>query len=187
MAIGGDVPTYRLQTEVPLLDEVLGFHAAELGKDFAGYRNHAYRVVNFCTALRREDPASTQKIVLAAAFHDLGIWTDGSFDYLAPSEKLVRVHLDRNGKGEWAQEIAEMIQQHHKITRVQSNPDGLVETFRKADWVDVSRGITFGLPRSFLVEVFSAFPNAGFHMCLVRLAMRRFVRHPLNPLPMIRL
>jgi hypothetical protein len=64
----------------------------------------------------------------------------------------------------------------------------LVEPFRKADWVDVSRGIvTYGLARRFLAEVFSTWPNAGFHKRLVQLSLKRLRTHPLHPLPMMRL
>ena len=54
--------------------------------------------------------------------------------------------------------------------------------------MDVSLGtIAFDLPRRFLRDVLSTFPNAGFHRRLVQLAVKRFLSHPLNPLPMYRL
>lgn len=177
-----------LLTEVALLDELLQHYAPVLGQDLAGYRNHTYRVVNFCAALSPDDQETLQKIVIAAAFHDLGIWTDGTFDYLIPSERRAHVYLAQKGNAEWGPEIGAMIREHHKITRYQSNPKGLVEAFRKADWIDVSRGIlTFGLPRRLLHEAFATFPNAGFHKRLVQLSFSRLLRHPLSPLPMIRL
>ncbi|HEU0054861.1 MAG TPA: HD domain-containing protein, partial [Longimicrobium sp.] len=79
-------------TEIATLDEVLDAHAAELGADFTAYRNHAYRVANLCLALAPDAPGRVEKIALAAAFHDLGIWTDGTFDYLPPSVRLAREH-----------------------------------------------------------------------------------------------
>jgi hypothetical protein len=175
-------------TSVPLLDELLQHHAAALGNDLAAYRNHTYRVINFCSALSTDDPVPLEKTVIAAAFHDLGIWTDKTFDYLPPSEKLAQAYLAKSGKCEWAPEISAMIHEHHKITRYRSNPNWLVETFRRADLVDVSRGIfTFGLPRKFLRKVFAQFPNAGFHKRLIQLSFRRLLSHPLSPLPMYRL
>jgi len=177
-----------LLTNVALLDELLQHHAAALGKDFAGYRNHTYRVINFCSALSTKEPEQLQKIAIATAFHDLGIWTDQTFDYLPPSEMLAQAYLAGTGKPEWTPEIRAMIHEHHKITSYQSNPIGLVEAFRKADWVDVSRGlISFGLPSEFLRTIFSTFPNAGFHKRLVQLSFSRLLSHPLSPLPMIRL
>jgi hypothetical protein len=63
----------------------------------------------------------------------------------------------------------------------------LVEVFRKGDWVDATKGLRrFGLPKSLVVEVQSAFPNLGFHNNLVRIAMKEFWKRPLNPLPMMK-
>jgi hypothetical protein len=175
-------------TTVALLDELLQHHAAVLGDDFTAYRNHTYRVVNFCSALSTYDPVSLEKMAIAAAFHDLGIWTDGTFDYLPPSERLARAYLVARGKAEWSSEIREMIHEHHKITGYKPNPNWLVEAFRRADLVDVSLGIiTFGLPRKFVREVLSTFPNAGFHKRLIQLTFSRLLSHPLSPLPMYRL
>ena len=75
------------------LDRVLETHAVELGGDFTAYRNHAYRVVNFCCALAPCADTSLEKVALAAAFHDLGIWTAHTFDYLAPSIRLACAHV----------------------------------------------------------------------------------------------
>ena len=70
------------------LDRVLETHAVELGADFTAYRNHTYRVVNFCAALAPCADDALEKVALAAAFHDLGIWTAHTFDYLQPSIEL---------------------------------------------------------------------------------------------------
>lgn len=77
-----------LLTEIATLDELLHAHAAALGGDFTGYRNHTHRVVNLCVALSSGEPEELQKMAIAAAFHDLGIWTDGTFDYLPPSKAV---------------------------------------------------------------------------------------------------
>ena len=177
-----------LLAEIPTLDELLRAHAAELGGDFTAYRNHTYRVVNLCVALSSGAPEQLRKMAIAAAFHDLGIWTDGTFDYLQPSIRLASVHLARSGRVEWTPEITGMILEHHRISRYRGDPHSLVEPFRRADWVDVSRGlITFGLPRRLLGEIFSTWPSAGFHKRLVQLSLQRLRTHPLSPLPMMRL
>jgi hypothetical protein len=177
-----------LLTEIPVLDAVLRTHAAELGGDFGGYRNHAYRVVNFSVALSSSDPERLEKLAIAAAFHDLGIWTDGTFDYVPPSIALATAHLTRSGRSEWVPEIAGMIREHHKISRFLGDPRWLVEPFRRADWIDVSLGLVrSGLPRALLREIFSAWPDEGFHKRLVQLFLVRLGTHPWNPLPMLRL
>lgn len=173
------------RTEVALLDDLLAPHAAALGNEFAAYRNHAFRVLNFCAAFGLNDPDAFPKMIIASAFHDLGIWTDRTWDYLPPSEGLARAFLARSGKAEWTTEVTAMIHEHHKLTPPATDPTGLVGAFRKADLVDVSRGVfAFGLPRTFLREVFSEFPNEGFHKGLVRRTFEWFPSHPLNPLPM---
>jgi hypothetical protein len=170
----------------PLIEKLLLPWKKVLGNDFSGYRNHAYRIANFCLALQaHDDPVLREKIAIAAAFHDLGIWTKGRFDYLEPSAALADIHLSNIGKQQWGQEILGMIEQHHKITSYRSNP--LVESFRQADWADVSRGkLRFGLDKQFIAAVMKEFPNAGFHQSLVVLVKKRFRSHPLAPLPMMR-
>jgi len=177
-----------LLTEIPILDEVLHAHVGVLGRDFAGYRNHTYRVVNLCVAQSSGGPEQLEKIAIATAFHDLGIWTDRTFDYLPPSVRLARAYLVGAGRFEWTAEISEMILEHHKISRYRGTPGWLVEPFRRSDWVDVTRGlVTFGLSRSLLREISSMWPSAGFHRRLVDLELTRLRTHPWNPLPMMRL
>ena len=165
---------------------MLGAHAAVLGNDFAAYRNHVYRVANLCVAQSVGEPPPIEKIAIAAAFHDLGIWTDHTFDYLPPSVERALAHLARSGRSDWAAEISAMILEHHKLSPHRQG--GLVEAFRRADWTDVTRGlVTFGLSRSWVRELYSAWPSAGFHGRLVQLGLTRLRTHPLSPLPMLRL
>ena len=175
-----------LLTSVPTIDEVLHDHASELGHDFIAYRNHAYRVVNLCAAIVK-DRVDLEKIAVAAVFHDLGIWTNKTFDYIAPSVALAREYLAAHGRAAWIAEIETMIADHHKITPSHANPKSLVESFRRADWIDVTRGLRrFGLPRTFIAAVDAAWPNAGFHRRLVQLTIDRLLKHPLTPLPMVK-
>jgi hypothetical protein len=177
-----------LLTQIAILDELLMAHAVALGRDFTGYRNHTYRVVNLCVAQSSGEPEPLEKVAIAAAFHDLGIWTAGTFDYLPPSVGLAGDYLSRAGKAAWLPEITAMILEHHKISACRDESWPLVEIFRRSDWVDVSRGlITFGLSRDLLREIFAAWPSAGFHRRLVQLAISRLRTHPWNPLPMMRL
>ena len=175
-----------LLTSVPTIDEVLHDHASELGHDFVAYRNHVYRVANLCAALGK-DRVDLERIAVAAVFHDLGIWTDKTFDYIAPSVALARVYLAAHGRGAWIVEIERMIADHHKITPSHAGQDSLVEPFRRADWIDVTRGLrTFGLPRPLIRSVLAGWPSAGFHWRLVQLTLERFRTHPLTPLPMVK-
>jgi hypothetical protein len=93
-----------------------------------------------------------------------------------------------HGRAAWIAEIERMIADHHKITPSHANHDSLVEPFRRADWIDVTRGLrTFGLPRPLIRPVLARWPSAGFHWRLVQLTLERFLTHPLSPLPMVKL
>ena len=136
----------------------------------------------------RGDRGALEKIATAAVFHDLEIWTDRTFDYLASSIALVREHLVAHAREDWITEISMMIADHHKITPSNANPNSLVEPFRQADWIDVTGGVRrFAIPRPFVARLFASWPDAGFHWRLVQLTLDRFRTHPLSPLPMVRL
>ena len=177
-----------LLTAIPPLNALLAAHAPQLGGDFTAYRNHAYRVANICAALAGNEAEQLHKIAIAAALHDIGIWTDGTFDYLGPSIRIATDHLAGAGLADWTPEIAEMILQHHKLTRWRGRDDWLVEPFRRADWADVTRGvIARGVPRGLIGALYEQWPDAGFHRLLARLEFARLRSHPLSPLPMVRL
>ena len=178
----------KMQTQAPILDDILESWRASLGKDFAAYRNHCYRVLNFSLAFCEESAETMNKVSIAVAFHDLGIWTNQTYDYLDPSEQLARAYLAKTHQGAWSKEIETMIEQHHRLRKYKANPGWLVEPFRKADWIDVSRGrLKFGLPSALVAETLSKFPNAGFHKRLIDLTWQRLKTNPFSPLPMMRL
>jgi hypothetical protein len=173
-------------TRIATIDDVLNSHATALRDDLFAYRNHVYRVANLCVALVGR--SELEKIAVAAVFHDLGIWTNGTFDYIAPSIALAHDYLVARAREDWTAEIEGMIADHHKITPSTAAPDSLIEAFRRADWIDVTRGLRpFGIPRPFVARLFATWPSAGFHWRLLTLTLERFRSHPLTPLPMVRL
>lgn len=174
-----------IRDQIKLLDEILDDYRDVIGAGFLGYRNHVYRMVNFCLALDEMSDEETHKIVIAGCFHDIGIWTADTFEYLQPSVDAADEYLVRNGLEEWVAEIALMIGQHHKVREYKT--DLLVETFRKGDLVDLSLGLVkCGVPSETVKAVRGHFPNAGFHKGLVKLAGRWVCRHPLNPVPVLK-
>ena len=174
--------------EIAILDEILDAHRGEIGVDFTAYRNHAYRVANFCAAILSPNAEQLQKIAVATAFHDIGIWTDHTFDYLPPSIRTATSFLESTGRAQWIGEIAEMIREHHKVLPYRRDARDLAEAFRRADWMDVSRGLlSFGVARETIREILDAWPNHGFHKRLVQLELAHLRAHPLHPLPMMRL
>lgn len=175
----------KIETDIPLLDDILGRWRVDLANDHAGYMNHVYRMVNFCLAQGEFDEQETKKIVIAGAFHDLGIWSDKTFDYLPPSVKRAEDYLRENHMGEWIPEIVRMIDQHHKLREYEG--DRLTEVFRKGDLVDFSLGsIKCGLPGDYVREVKKQFPNEGFHKGLLIKGGKWICRHPFNPVPVLK-
>ncbi|WP_236848255.1 HD domain-containing protein [Chlorobaculum limnaeum] len=173
--------------EISMVDVLVDPWLRVVGRDFEGYRNHCRRVFIFACELVEAEGESRQKIAIASAYHDLGIWADKTFDYLEPSKRLARAYLESTGKVGWTDEIETMIDQHHKVTPWSCNPGWFVEPFRQADWIDVTLGArNFGLPRRFILEIQRRYPNAGFHLALVRLTIGRLKEHPKDPLPMVR-
>lgn len=171
----------KIEERIPLVDEILGRWTNELGPDGRAYSNHVHRVVNFCFALHAGD---RDKIIIAACFHDLGIWANHTFDYLQPSMALAKAYLQERNLEHWSTEIELMIDLHH---RIRTHPRPLVEAFRKSDLIDVSLGIVkCGLPGAFVRDVKRCFPNAGFHKRLVKLAAGWFPKHPFRPLPVLK-
>ena len=170
--------------KLALLEEILDTWRGQIGGDFTAYRNHVYRMANFCFALRDCNGDDRDKIAIAGAFHDIGIWSDGTFDYLPPSVRRARDYLQATGREAWAAEIELMIDMHHKLKAYTDERYPLVEVFRKADLVDVSLGlVTFGVPRRFIRAVKKAFPNTGFHKRLVQLTGGWLAKHPVSPPP----
>jgi len=176
-----------VRTGFPLADHILGLHSRELGGDLRGYCNHVTRVLGFLLALAPGLAADSEVLEVAAAFHDLGIWTDRTFDYLGPSRRLARAWLAENGLDERAAEVEAVIEQHHKLRPYRGPFAASVEAFRRADLVDVSLGaVRSGLDAEYVRAVRRALPNAGFHWRLVTLTGRQLLRSPLRPLPMLR-
>lgn len=176
-----------IQNQVELLEALLTDWQDALGADYDAYRNHCYRVLNVTLQLAPQSSDNLQKVAVAVAFHDLAIWAKQTFDYIEPSADMARSWLLANGHAEWVDEVLAMIRLHHKMTPCSAQSTALIESFRQADWCDVSLGLLrFKLNKAFLVELKQQFPNAGFHRRLVQLSGRQFVRHPFNPLPMMR-
>ena len=175
------------EQRLTLLDDILNDWREVIGEDFDGYRNHCQRMVHCCLALRDCSEVERQKLMIAAAFHDIGIWTAHTLDYLPPSVTPAMAYLKDKGLEAWSEEIRLMITEHHKLSAYDDGRYPLVELFRQGDLVDFSLGLVrFGLPRRFVRELKQTFPNAGFHRRLLQLASHWFVRHPLNPAPMMK-
>lgn len=166
---------------------MIGRFAEALGRDAVAYRNHVTRMLNYYRWLAKGAADCPQQVLVAGAFHDLGIWTARTFDYLGPSVELARDYLSSAKLEDLFAEVEAIIVWHHKVSPYRGELAPTVGTFRRADLVDVSFGmIRFGVPVSFVRTVKQALPNAGFHQRLIALGARQLLRTPLRPLPMVR-
>ncbi|WP_316674766.1 HD domain-containing protein [uncultured Tolumonas sp.] len=175
---------------IKFIDDVLLPYKDIIGLDYQAYRFHCFRVFLFSLTLlnNSQDAKNIEKLAIASAFHDLGMWTDNTFDYIKPSIALSTKYLISSGKTEWVEEIASMIENHHKVTSYNETCTNLVNIFRKADWIDVSLGfIKFNITTKFVQSVKNKYPNSGFHKRLIAISLKHFVKNPFDPLPMFKL
>lgn len=169
-----------------IIEAVLQKYKPVLDLDYEKYSNHVYRVFLNCILI---DPAkiNEEKYAIASVFHDIGIWTNRTIDYLDPSVEQANIYLREAGKLEWLDEIALMINWHHKMSPYHGSYESTVECFRKADWIDVSFGLlSFGVDRQKIKDNRRKIVNGGFHIFLVKKIIKNFFMHPRNPLPMFK-
>lgn len=178
----------RVVSQHPVIEDVMGAYAPALGAACRTYSAHAYRVYNIACAVLGNERCSDE-LAVASAFHDLGIWSDGTWDYIEPSIARARDYLRERAAAVNPVLVEEAVRHHHKLRPFRGSFEpAVIEAFRRADLIDVSGGlIRMGLPRAFLRELAAAFPYAGFHRELLRAAGAWCVRHPLRPLPMVEL
>lgn len=180
-------PEFTVVAEHRLIEEILGQWREQIGPQWSGYRGHVYRMFNCCLALRKCSEEETAKLAVAAAFHDLGLWSDRTVDYLPPSSARATEWLKSRGLTDWIGEIRLIIDNHHKLRAYRDSQQPLVEVFRQADLVDFSlHVIRCGISGRVLQQLRQQFPNAGFHWFLTKTAAGWFLRHPLSPPPFLR-
>ncbi|GAA1463434.1 HD domain-containing protein [Williamsia maris] len=178
------------------VDTILAEHRTPLGADLQMYRNHVLRVLTLSDALwnrlrtaqrtTRQRPSTDGDFLIAATFHDLGIWTEGTFDYLQPSIQLATDFIRGGTECNDRELVASMIAQHHKV-RTAAEPANPIELLRRADAIDVSLGfVRHGIPPRTYRDCARTYPSLGFHRKLLKLTVRRSLGHPASPLPMLR-
>ncbi|MGB0413187.1 MAG: HD domain-containing protein [Coraliomargarita sp.] len=174
-------------TKIEHVEEIIGSHEEHMGDQFLPYKNHVYRVLNFCFMFGEPSSEEIDKLAIGAAFHDLGMWPGDQIDYLDPSIELARDYLRRTKRENWIEEISLMIEFHHRFRKCPKRFPHLVEIFRKGDWVDATKGLRrFGLAKSGVRRVQDEIENLGFHANLIRIAKKEFWKRPFKPLPMMK-
>ena len=157
-----------------------------LGEAYEPYLNHAIRV-GFIAERLSESDLEKEKFTIACAFHDLGIWTRNTWDYLKPSEELASEYLLKKNQVDLSDEVISMIRHHHKLTSYKGDHEETVEVFRRADLVDFSNGlILFGLDRQWYSKLKQKYPTKGFHTELAKSFWKHTKSKPWNPFPMVK-
>lgn len=168
------------------IEELMARFKPVLAEDLEKYRNHVYRVFLNCRLIDNTK-SNEEKYATAAVFHDIGIWTNDTIDYLDPSIEEAKKYLIETNRPEWIEEIKLMIYWHHKTGKYKGKYETTVECFRKADWIDVSLGLfTYGFDSKTIKANRRLLPNKGFHWFLVKRIFKNLPRHPLKPLPMFK-
>lgn len=100
------------QRGLDLVDDLLAPYRPAIAEDYAGYRNHVVRVFLFSLLFLDDDVASAgkeevwtvyRKLAIALAFHDIGLWTAHTVDYLEPSIGVAHNYLDQANLSSWKQ------------------------------------------------------------------------------------
>jgi hypothetical protein len=135
----------------------------QIGGDYAGYRGHVYRVLAYAMYLLGGDETHRRAIETALVYHDIGLGTDHDLAYLEPSIRRVIEDNAANGWGLDPELLRNLINWHHKVLPFLGKNADIVNTFRKADWVDATGGlIRHGLTRAEVDAVTAAIPEHGF-------------------------
>lgn len=181
-------------TATPLratVDSLLEPWLEALGRDRDAYENHVCRVLALCGMLAQKqnfEPDADARLAwsVAAAFHDLGIWSHDTWDYIDPSVHLAHGWLARHDREDLVPQVERMIREHHGVRRRGAATDP-VEIFRRADVIDMWFCLrSYGVGRRRYRATVRNHPFAGFHRRVFGMFFRNLTRNPLRPLPMIR-
>lgn len=170
------------------IDNMLLPYKETIGSHFLHYKNHVHRVVNFSLSLKNKFVDDDDiKIAIATVFHDIGMWTANTFDYLNPSIEEALNYLRKENKEEWSQEISLIIEMHHKRTAYNGKFADNVEAFRKADLIDLTKGLKkFGLSKQLIEKNYAKYPMGDFRKIITLKFVNNLFKNPLNPLPMFK-
>lgn len=87
----------HVETAHNQIETILADWKERIGADYLGYKGHVYRMFNFCLALRRCTEEEKTKLAIAACFHDIGLWSAHTVDYIPPSIIEARRYLSDAG------------------------------------------------------------------------------------------
>lgn len=160
------------------LEKHLDVHRDALGEEYGPYRNHCLRVLSYTKHFLSDEgePLSGEQeelVVAALAYHDIGLWTDGTLSYLEPSAARARGDLAGAFSAAQLDTIQRIMDNHHKLTPYSGPDRALVDAVRRGDWVDATKGVVHhGMSKANIRAVEMAIPNEGFHDILLAFGPR---------------
>jgi len=155
-----------------------------LGNNAMGYRGHCYRVLNYMHYLKLSEQ-DMEIVAVAIPFHDIGVWSHNTMDYLEVSFLEARKYIRMNKLTVDEEQIETLILDHHTIRSLKDRD--LAEKMRKADLVDLSFGlIHFNIPSTFIRSVHKSFPYQGFQKNIYGKVIRYAFQNPKKPFPMLK-
>lgn len=170
------------------IEKIISPYKNLIGKAYLPYKNHVHRIALLTLELKRNvENEDKEKIAIAAVHHDIGIWTAKTFDYLEPSIKTAKKYLIENNSEDWIDEISMIIEMHHKRSVYKGIFSDSVESFRRADLIDITKGKKdFGIDTNFLEKNYQNYPMMGFRGLIFKKFIKNLFLHPFNPLPMMK-
>jgi hypothetical protein len=155
------------------------------GEESGAMERHGLRVFLIASKMaeHRGDEVDREVLLVAGLLHDLGLYDSISRGgvYVSDGAEFARDLVREHG---WSEERATLcanaIERHHEV-RPQWGAGAEVELARRADLVDVSAGVVrFGLPRSWLRDLFSAVSRDGTYAEIARLVGHTLRERPLT-------
>lgn len=147
------------------IDQITAYFREELGDNLPRFKNHAMRVYYLCNMMHSGELKAEDKedLALASAFHGLSDWVKDE-NYTKDHWVLVIEYLASNDLLDRADSIRSLTVQLKKNITVKSSGSGLRELFRRAYWIDITRGRqSFGIPLTAYHRLLKKFPSRGFH------------------------
>ena len=165
------------------IESILENYEAVIGEDFIAYKNHCYRVFNYMKLMDLTEREEEQCSVMLP-FHDLGIWTNKTMDYLPSSIQLAINYIQNKNLDIEENLIENFIGNHHRVFK---NKGTLEEKIRKADLIDLSFGIIrFGISKKNIKEIKTEFPANKFQKETYKKVFKHAWLNLRNPFPMLK-
>lgn len=171
-------------TESRQLEDVLTKFSRALGNHLPLYRGHCYRILNYMICLQKHQD-NLRLLEVMVAFHDLGIWTHGTMDYLKPSFDLAVSYCKKEELDVSFNDLETAIMNHHKISTFR--PTESAEYLRRADLLDLSFGlIRGGVDRDLIRKVTKRWPYQNFQKMIFGKVFWYALENHWKPFPMMK-